>query len=203
MPMHSVQQGDCLSSIAAQHGFLWKTLWDHPSNAELKQLRKDPGVLYPGDVVNVPDKDVKEESRPTDARHKFKKTEEPTRIKIRLLLDDKPRVGLKYELQVSGQKITGSTDGAGVLEENIPPGAREGVLVVTEGTSNYIYQLAFGSLDPIDTDDGVRQRLASLGFDVDEGLPGAVQSFQTKEGLQATGTIDDALRTRLKAKFGQ
>src|SRR5262249_22534323 len=157
MPTHSVQQGDCLSSIAAQHGFLWKTLWNDPGNAELQQLRKDPGVLYPGDVVNIPDKVIKEESRSTDAHHKFKKTEEPTRIKIRLLLDDKPRANLRYELQVAGQTITGSTDGNGFLEENIPPSARAGVLAVTEGKSHYIYQLDFGSLDPIDTDDGVRE----------------------------------------------
>jgi LysM repeat protein len=200
---HTVQQGDCFSSIAAQYGFPWKTLWNHPSNSELKQLRKDPSVLYPGDVVNIPDKDIREESRSTDVRHKFKKKGEPTHIKIRLLLDDQPRPGLNYELQVNGQKITGSTDGGGYLRADIPPDASEGVLVVNEGTTKDVYQLSFGALDPIDTEDGVRERLASLGYDVTDGLADAVQGFQTKQGLQATGTIDDALRAKLKEIFGQ
>src|SRR6202022_151085 len=95
---HTVQQGDCFSNIAEQYGFPWKTLWNHPENADLKQSRKDPNVLYPGDTVNVPDKELKEEPRGVDARHKFKKKGEPTHIKIRLLLDDEPRAGLRYQL---------------------------------------------------------------------------------------------------------
>jgi N-acetylmuramoyl-L-alanine amidase len=200
---HTVRQGDCFSSIAAQYGFPWKMLWNHPDNAQLNQLRKDPSVLFPGDVVSIPDKDVKEESRPTDAHHKFTKKAEPTHIRVRLLMDDKPRAGLKYELQVTGDPITGSTDGDGFLEADIPPDATHGTLVAGDGASRSVYYLEFGALDPIDTEEGVRKRLESLGYDTEEDLADAVQGFQTKEGLAVTGTIDDTLRAKLKEKFGQ
>lgn len=200
---HTVRQGDCFSNIAAQYGFPWKTLWNHPDNAQLKELRKDPGVLFPGDVVSIPDKGLKEEPRPTDALHKFKKKAEPTHIKIRLLLDDQPRTNLKYELDVAGANIKGSTDGGGFVEADIPPDAANGTLVAGEGATRSVYYLEFGALDPIDTEEGVRKRLVSLGFDAEGDLADAVQGFQTQEGLAVTGTIDDALRATLKEKFGQ
>jgi LysM repeat protein len=200
---HTVQQGDCLSNIAEQYGIPWKTLWNHPDNADLKQSRKDPNVLYPGDTVNVPDKDLKEESRAVDARHKFKKKGEPTHIKIRLLLDDEPRAGLRYQLVVNGTTSNGSTDNGGYLREAIPPDATTGVLIVGAGTAQEIFQLGFGTLDPIDTDSGVRGRLEALGYEVQEDLAPAVRAFQAKEKLPVTGVIDDSLRAKLKEKFGQ
>jgi N-acetylmuramoyl-L-alanine amidase len=200
---HTVQQGDCLSNIAEQYGIPWKTVWNHPDNADIKQSRKDPNVLYPGDIVNVPDKDLKEESRAVDARHKFKKKGEPTHIKIRLLLDDQPRSGLRYQLVVNGTTSKGSTDGGGYLRETIPPDASTGVLIVGAGTAQEIFQLGFGTLDPIETDSGVRGRLEALGYEVQEDLAPAVRAFQSKEKLEPTGVMDDSLRAKLKEKFGQ
>jgi hypothetical protein len=51
-----VIQGDCLPSIAAREGFFWDTIWNASSNAELRETRKDPAVLFPGDEVSIPDK---------------------------------------------------------------------------------------------------------------------------------------------------
>jgi N-acetylmuramoyl-L-alanine amidase len=200
---YTVKEGDCLSSIAAKSGLTWKKLWDDPANAQLKTLRKDPSVLNPGDVVTIPDKEIKEEPRPTDVRHKFTKMIEPTHIKIRLLMDDQPRANLSYELQVGDVSATGTTDGNGYLQENIPPDATQGSLVVGEGTSKSIYTLNFGTLDPIETDDGVKERLVQLGYDADASLSDAVQGFQTHENMTVTGTVDDALRAKLKEIFGQ
>ena len=200
---HVVEQGDCFSSIAEQYGISWKTIWNHPGNAELKQKRKDPNVLYPGDVVTVPDKDLKEEDRPVDARHKFKMDGEPTHIKIRLLIDDQPRAGVSYQLIVNGKTIKGSTDGGGYLQADIPPDAQTGILIVGEGTTQEVHELGLGSLDPIETDSGVRGRLEAMGYQVDEDLAPAVRAFQFKENLEVTGVIDDSLRAKVKEKFGQ
>ena len=46
----------------------------------------------------------------------------------------------------------------------MPPDAREGTLTVGEGPTQDVYQLKFGTLDPIDTEDGVKKRLLDLGF---------------------------------------
>ncbi|HEY6945459.1 MAG TPA: LysM domain-containing protein, partial [Candidatus Acidoferrum sp.] len=67
---HIVEQGEHLSQIAKKYGFPdYKIVWDHPENADLKKLRKNPNILFPGDQVFIPDKEEKEESGPTDKRH--------------------------------------------------------------------------------------------------------------------------------------
>ena len=55
-----MKEGECVGSIAFEHGFFPDTLWDHPNNAELKGKRGDPNVLLAGDVVHVPDLRPKE-----------------------------------------------------------------------------------------------------------------------------------------------
>src|SRR5690348_2619864 len=94
---YRVKQGDCISSIAAQFGHVFDTVWNYGDNADLKERRKDPNVLYPGDVVVIPDKTERLEDRGTDGHHKFTAKAAPTFIHLRLLLDDQPRAGLSYE----------------------------------------------------------------------------------------------------------
>ena len=200
---HDVQQGDCISSIASEYGISWDKIWNHGDNADLKQRRKDPNVLFPGDVLVVPDKDAKEQACATDQRHQFKTKRKPTRIKIRFTLDDQPRKNLSYELQVAGLTLSGSLDGDGVLEAEIPPDAHTGILLLGDESPRETHELSFGALDPLDTDDGIRKRLSSLGLDADEDLAGAIRGFQLQHSLEATGSVDDTLRAKLKEKFGQ
>ena len=42
MPDYTVGNCDSIPSIAKDKGFFWKTIWNHPNNAMLKALRKDP-----------------------------------------------------------------------------------------------------------------------------------------------------------------
>lgn len=200
---YTVKQGDCISSIAAACGTLWDIVWNHPDNAALKQQRQDPNVLYPGDIVTIPDRESKQQPCATDNLHQFKKKQPPTHIKIRLLLDDQPRANVAYQLQLTSGTIKGSTDGGGYLQQDIPPDIQTGILIVEEGSAQDIFQLGFGTLDPIDTDEGIQKRLDSLGFDADTDLAAAVRAFQYKEGLETTGVVDDALRAKLKENFGQ
>jgi nucleoid-associated protein YgaU len=57
MPIrHFVQQGECLSRIARRYGVReWRVVWDSPENEQLRAKRQNPNVLYPGDVVVIPD----------------------------------------------------------------------------------------------------------------------------------------------------
>jgi len=85
MPEYKVKQGDCISSIATRHGLFWEKVWNHPKNSRLKEQRKDPNVLYPGDVVFVPDKEKKEESGATEQKHRFRKKGTPAKLRLRIM----------------------------------------------------------------------------------------------------------------------
>ncbi|MGQ9695033.1 MAG: LysM peptidoglycan-binding domain-containing protein [Thermodesulfobacteriota bacterium] len=203
MPDYKVKQGDCLSSIATQYGISWDKIWNHPKNISLKNKRQDPNVLYPGDVVFIPDKEDKEESGRTEQKHRFKKKGTPSKMRIRMLKNDKPRSDEPYRLNIDGIWREGTTDGDGYIEASIPSNAKKGILYLGEPGKEDIYHFNFGHLDPIDTEDGVRERLKSLGFRIDQNLSQAICSFQKKEGLQVTGQMDETTKARLKEQFGQ
>ena len=201
MPVYTVQEGDCITSIADQAGLTWQKVWDHPENAGLRQQRTDPNVLYPGDSVFVPDLEIRKESRPTDQRHRFKKLGSTAKLKLRLLVEDKPRAGEPYKLVIDGVTKSGTTDGNGFINQSLPPGATSGTLYVGTGVQD-VYQLSFGALDPIDTPEGVTKRLLNLGYGTDD-LAEAISAFQQKQGLTVTGQVDAATRAKLQSEHGQ
>jgi N-acetylmuramoyl-L-alanine amidase len=87
---YTVQQGDCISSVAFERGFFWQTLWNDGGNASLKSLRKDPNVLKEDDVIHIPDLTLKYESGATEQTHTFKLKGVPAKFKIRVLKPPKP-----------------------------------------------------------------------------------------------------------------
>jgi N-acetylmuramoyl-L-alanine amidase len=202
MPNYTVQQGDCVTSIADRYGLLWTTVWNHPSNGGLRQLRKDPNVLYPGDQLFVPDLDPKQADCATNQKHPFVKKGAPAKVKIRLLDQDQPRAGVAYQLEIDGALKSGVTDSDGYVQQPLPPGAQRGKLSVGDGATKDVYEIQFGALDPFDTDSGVRSRLLSLGYGGDD-MKAAIQAFQKKEGMQVTGEMDAATQSRLKDRYGQ
>lgn len=80
-----VRNGDCINSIAFNHGFFWQTLWNHDANSVLKALRKNPNILQEGDVVYIPDLTLKQECGPTGTRHRFKLKGVPAKFRLRVL----------------------------------------------------------------------------------------------------------------------
>ncbi|MEP6901568.1 MAG: peptidoglycan-binding domain-containing protein [Actinomycetota bacterium] len=195
-------------SIAEKYGFFWETLWNHPNNAELKKKREDPTILYPGDVVFVPEKRLKEVSEPTNQVHKFRVKNVPVKFSIRLLDDDdSPRANLNYILEIDGKEFTGMTDGNGAIRISIPPEAKKGKLILTD--ENEEYDLYLGHLDPIEKISGVQARLKGLGYynsetsqAVNPETEQAVKDFQEAYKLEPTGQIDDAFRSKLESIYG-
>src|SRR5256885_13399726 len=100
MPVrYTAQLGDCVSSVAFEHGFFPDTVWQHGENRELKELRGDPYVLCEGDVIFVPDVRVKKVSLATGKQHTFKRKGVPEVLRIRFVdAEGKPRAGVKYRL---------------------------------------------------------------------------------------------------------
>lgn len=208
MANHNVVQGDCFLSIAENYGFFWETLWNHPNNALLKQNRKDPAILFPGDVVFVPEKRLKEVKESTDQVHKFRMKNVPVKFHVRLLNDDgSPRANLNYVLEIDGQEFTGTTDGNGAISISIPPKAKNGKLVLTDEDEEY--DLYLGQLDPIEKISGAQARLKGLGYyngetsqAVNPETEQAVKDFQEAYKLEPTGQIDDAFRSKLESIYG-
>jgi hypothetical protein len=203
MSLHTVAQGDCISSIAKQYGVPWDAVWNHPDNAALKEKRKDPNVLYPGDTVTVPDRNIDFEACATDQRHQFVMKAEKAKLRLRILQADKPRAGEAYRLEIDGfAAASGKIDANGYVTQPLPPGASSGKLYVGSGLTQDVYKLSFGVLDPIDTREGVSGRLVNLGYGADN-IEEALKAFQEKEKLPITGEADDATRARLVSRFGQ
>ena len=204
---HVVQQGEHLSVIARQHGFFrYQTIWDDPANAKLKALRQNPNVLHPGDIVTIPDKQVKRESAATGRAHKFRVDTQMLELHVVLRdVNGDPLPGIECELEVDGvvQKLT--TDGAGKIDHAIPVPAKGGKL----RARGEEFLLAIGHLDPVEEQSGLRARLANLGYylasgsDLDEEeLRSAIEEFQVEHGLRVTGVADAATRAAIKKSHG-
>lgn len=212
--VHIVEQGEHLSQIAKLYGFPdYKILWDHPENADLKKLRKNPNILLPGDEVFVPDKEEKEESGSTDKRHTFVVDKEA--LKLRLVLEDiyeKPIAGAQCALLVGDQTFQLTTDGKGKLEQDIPLDAQEATLVIRGDQTpfqNEIIPLKIGHLDPVEEISGQVARLNNLGYfpgrldgsDAD-ALKSAVEEFQCDHGLKVDGDCGPKTKAKLKEVHG-
>src|SRR5690348_5094825 len=116
--MYTVQQGDCLSSIAhARRLADWRIIDDHPNNASFRNLRSDPNVIFPGDELFVPDLTQKIQDAPTDQRHLFQLKSALVLLRT-VLLDEKhePLRGVPYKLDIEGAIVQGKTDSSGLLE---------------------------------------------------------------------------------------
>ena len=87
---HRVSAGDCMSSIANRYGLTWKQVWNHGPNASLKALRKDPDILLPGDVVMVPEKAERKESKAQEQKHRFVRKAEQPHFSLVLKVDGEP-----------------------------------------------------------------------------------------------------------------
>lgn len=202
MPEYRVKQGDCIESIAYDHGFFWETLWDHPNNAQLKNRRRDPNLLFRNDVVFIPEKRLKQESGATEQRHRFKHKGVPATLRLRLLDEGEPRANESYVLDVDGQLFSGTTDADGILECFIPPEAKRGRLLMGESRDEYILHL--GNVDPIEEISGVQGRLHNLGFEcprdgsVGPETEAAIRAFQRKYDIPETGELDQATRDKLQ-----
>lgn len=204
-----VKQGDCFSIIAKKHGFLLKTLWEYPPNATLKQKRKSPNVLFPGDVIFIPDNTLKEESGATEQRHRFRLETDKTVLQLRLLREDEPRSRVKFSLKIAEKTIESETDSDGWIKETIPAAAKTAKLLLLPGTEDEEeYELLIGHLDPPEKKPGVTDRLQNLGFffdfedEDDEAIKYALAGFQGKYELAETGEADAATVNKLKELHG-
>jgi len=211
---YTVQQGDHLSKIAKDNGFIdYTVIWDHPNNSDLKKLRQNPNVLLPGDEIFIPDAEQKQESGATDKKHTFnvdKKT-----LKLRLVLEDiyeKPIAGAQCALLVDGQAYQLTTDGHGKLEQDVPLDAQDGALTIRGDQTpfaNDVIPIKIGHLDPVDEISGQIARLNNLGYFAgpldgsdEDAFESAVEEFQCDHSLTVDGICGPNTQSKLKQVHG-
>ena len=134
---YRVQAGDTLTGIALDAGFYsWETVYNHPQNAALRAQRPNPGELFVGDQLYIPDKQPKTvelHSFPLEnnPQRKYRLVRKKLRAYVSLYLyndDDEPYANKKYQLIVDGQLYAGATGTDGLLRESVPPRSQSCVI---------------------------------------------------------------------------
>lgn len=210
---HTVKQGDTLGGIAREHGFAsWREIYDHADNGELRRLRPNPALLYPGDTVVIPERRAEPRPLPTQKKNRFV-AKAPPRI-LRLVVrgpDGEPLAGSRYELRAIPRSLEGTIPASGEIEHPVPA-ELESVDLFVWGPGaerpSFRWTLRLGHLDPIDTVSGIQARLNNLGYDAGpvDGIDGpltraALRAFQERHDLPA-GEPDDAVRAKLVEAHG-
>jgi len=211
---YTVKQGDYLVKIAEENGFAdFRTIWEHAQNKELKEKRKNPNVLAPGDELFIPDKKNKTESVATGKTHTFKLKR--GKNLLRLVLEDlygKPIANANCALRVEGKSFQVVSGADGKIEQEIPVTAQEGELVVKDGDTplkNVKLKIQIGHLDPVEEISGQKSRLSNLGYylgSLDKDDPAqfrsAVEEFQCDHGLTVDGDCGPKTQAKLKQIHG-
>lgn len=209
---YNVKQGDTIPSIAADFGFTDpKTIWNDPNNIQLKSLRKNPNVLFPGDQVYIPDKDLRIEQCSTDQRHKFVRQKLP--LKLKLVLEDiyeKPIANAQCALILGADTYQVTTDGQGRIEQVIKPSVRYGSIVIKDPQTAFqsdVLPIKIGYLDPVEEVSGHIARLDNLGYSPGDGsdddqFKSAVEEFQCDNNLLVDGKCGPGTQAKLKEIHG-
>ena len=208
MHEHTVKPGEGIAKIALSYGLLPDTVWNHAKNSALKERRKNPEILMPGDIVHIPDKQVKQVEAALDRRHRFQKKGVSAEFQLRIMNGSAPRAGEPYLIEIDNERtISGQTDADGWIRTFLTPRAQSGKLILQGGAE--VYLLQFGHVDPIDTVSGAKSRLRNLGFydgPVDgrasDELTAAVKAFQLHSGITQSGQMDKQTQAALEDAHG-
>ena len=207
---HTVQQGECLSSIAAAYHFPdWHIIYDDPNNADFRAKRPNPNLIYPGDQLYIPDLREKWSDASTDQKHVYVVHAKPTYLNVRIQDSNEQAIpSARYQLTLGDLKLTGSTDSDGWIRTKIPALAEEGKLQVwpSPGDPDTVLEwpVFLGHLDPLDTVSGVKARLNNLGYDCgevnddqDDLYDASVRQFQEDAGITIDGIVGPQTRHKL------
>jgi len=211
---HAVKQGECLSSLAAAHHLTgWCIIYNHADNSKFRQEHPNPNVIYPGDLVYIPDPELVSKAEPTDQKHTFLLRRDKTMLRIVAADEDgTPYTDSDYRLTVGTTTYEGKTDGQGMLEHFIDPQATSGVLTIWwtgVPRRHCTWQLKLGWLDPVHCVSGIQARLNNLGHKAGtvDGIRGpittaAVKEFQKKHDLTVDGIAGPITQAKLEEVHG-
>ena len=165
-------------------------------------------ILMEKDEVFLPERRVQPQPCKTTRRYIMRLIGYPAMLRVRFL-DDRfyPRKDVPYRLilvDAEGAELPdreGTTDGDGFLIEPIPPTALRGEIWLGKGEDGESWPVEFGYVRPEHESEGVKSRLANLGYSFDpddaDQYSEALRAFQYDCELPVTGVADDATTTKL------
>lgn len=219
MEPYVIRQGDSLATLSRRDDFDIDKVWRDPTNEELREVRDDPMVLAPLDIVYLPEPSVPEMmSLQSGTDNLFEAASVPP-LYARLCLVDDSGAPLASQTCIiaadTGSPQNAVTDEGGCLDLEVPYGVATVRISLPDSDVDLVAQVAH--LDPVVEATGLQQRLAALGllpnlpaisdYNIAETVAGeyrnaAIQVFQQQHGLEPTGVLDDATRGTIQDAHG-
>jgi N-acetylmuramoyl-L-alanine amidase len=183
MQPYVIKQGDYLALLAYQFGFDANTVWNDPANADLQKLRPDPNILWPTDVLYIPNQNV------PPATHKLEPgttntfvSDAPTTT-VSIQFKDDSLASQAYTVPELPELTGLTTDGSGLATLTIP--VTLDVFTISFTESGLSVTCNVGSLDPVGTLSGVLQRLQHLGYVTDDATVASLGLDAIRAALRA------------------
>src|SRR5436305_781753 len=124
MPMYTVKPGDCLTSIAAAHGFQdFKVIYNHADNKDFRDKRPNPHIIHPGDQIFIPPVTPLTFKVPVGSHKKMEVKRPPAELQVHLKdADGEPWKSKAYKIFFPPRPAfrEGPTDGDGLVKEKVP-----------------------------------------------------------------------------------
>lgn len=212
--VHVVREGEWLETIAHEYGFSsGLDIYEDPLNAALRELRKDPAVIQPGDEIWIPPCPYEAELLPLESGGEEKELEValPGTQKLVLVMRDaqrEPMANLDYNLRIGAWSVSDKTDADGKLEQEFDTRLLRFDEYVLDIAGQSL-RIALGHLDPVESVKGVQARLNNLGYDCGpvDGIVGtktreAVRRFQAEHDLQVDGIAGPKTQKKLDEVYG-
>lgn len=202
-----VRQGDFLARLADRYGFDAEAVWSDDRNRALRELRADPDVLCPGDVLWIPEESEERLPLSLGQPNTFVAEVDEITLTLTLQMGSEPFRNERYEIEGPATPPKERTDKDGKLTFTVPADVDELRLFLPD--RNLIVPVRIGHLDPPGTISGARGRLVNLGYygsgyeDADRDDPEAFHlallAFQRDHGIEPPGRLDARTANALKA----
>jgi hypothetical protein len=203
-----IRQGDHLSLLAHRFNFDATEVWNHPANAELRRTRKNPEILCPGDILQIPDPESPEWfTVRVGAVNHFVATVPTVKVQLALSRGGNALQSEPFTVSAGSYRSAGTTTSQGMASFEVPLGVQNCLLTMTR--TGRTYRLLVGHMDPIEQPSGAWKRLAQLGYLAAprELLPepaalASLKRFQKDSGLPESGELDPDTLRALEAAHG-
>ena len=213
---YTVVQGDTLPRIAKNHGFAnYKAIYEHESNTDFRTQRDNPNIIFPGDVITIPDPELVFKAL-TSAKinvFKIKKYAEYFRADFKDS-EGNSWTGKRVVLSLDGVETESFVNDDGTIEIELEENSSDvGTLSLyfddESQEPSEIFDVSLGHLDPVDTDTGIQARCRLLGFDcgnvdgnIAEKSTAGIKGFQAEHGLTIDGNAAEITQAKLKEIYG-